>query len=96
MNYQHTLNYKNELPARDVCKKTNGALGALLFALGLPGGTPRVKMSFPLGTCDKNWNTWKNMEIKESIYSGKTNEIINIFEPVLARNGKRVKYRTPA
>jgi hypothetical protein len=34
-------------------QKLTWALVALVFALGLPGGTPRVKMSFPLGTYDK-------------------------------------------
>ena len=66
---------------------------ALVFALGVPGGAPRVKMSFPLGTYDKNWGTWKNMEIFIFNYSFKTNEIGYIFEPVLARNGKRVYFK---
>ena len=34
--------------------KTQWTLGTLMFALGIPRGTPKVKMSFPLDTCDKN------------------------------------------
>ena len=48
-----TLNYKNELPTAEECTNAK-SFGTLLFALGLPRGTHRVKMSFPLGTCDKS------------------------------------------
>ena len=34
--------------------KIDGLLGALVFALALPGGTPKAKMGFSLGTCVKN------------------------------------------
>ena len=34
--------------------KIDGPLGALVFALALPGGTPKTKMRFSLGTCVKN------------------------------------------
>ena len=59
-----------------------------------PRRAPKVNMSVSLGTCDKNWNTWKNMEILIFNYVYKTNEILNILKPVLARNGKRVYFGT--
>ena len=45
-----------------------------------PRRAPKVKMSVSLGTCDKNWNTWKNMEILIFNYVYKTNEILNILK----------------
>ena len=41
----------------------------------------------------KSENIEKHMEITRSIYDGETPARINISQPVLARNGKRVYFK---
>ena len=60
-------------------QKIDGPLGALVFALGLPGRTPKAKMSFPLGMCDKNQIYLKSNGYSNNMYS---NPVINSISEI--------------
>ena len=72
INYKHAFNYKNELPTAEVCKNSMNPLGPSCSLWAFPEDTPKVKMSFPLGTSDKNYKTLKNVKILIFKYTYKT------------------------